>query len=155
MSSFPVTSRTGRSINLLTSEAFKRDLGLFLDVFLLPEKAILEYAGLDGNAQQRILLAAASTQASIDVEINLDQIFSNIDRLRRNVCDTATRIEGVTQRREVIGAIRRIGLGLGGVALIVSDVPLVTPGPQAVVAALSAAAGATLLGLAVSDDPGR
>ncbi len=130
---------------------FKRDLGLFVDAFLVPEKAILEYADLDDNARQRILMSAAAVHASIDVKINPEQILTNLERLRSYICGTAARLLGVPRQQELIQEIRRLGLGLVAVALITADVPFAAAGPPAVVAALSAAAGTILLDRAVGD----
>jgi len=122
---------------------FKRDIGLFVDAFLVPERAILRQARLDGESQSRILLAAAAMRESVDKKIDAAQIMKDADRFRAYACGVADRLDRKVQVEESKGIIRRLALGFGGLSLIAVDMAVAVPAP--LVSTTSIAVGGSMV----------
>jgi hypothetical protein len=119
---------------------FKRDLTLFVNEFLLPERSILQKAGFDPTAIDQMLMHVAVVRASVDTSVDYNRVMRNIDNLRMHLCQGASHLKAEANRTSTYQSIRRWTTGIFGVGLVVADVALA----PTVVASLSGVAGALI-----------
>lgn len=126
----------------------KREMGLFINAFLLTEQEILRRAGFSEPSIQQMLWSAAMLRPSVDVSIEPNLLLSRIDQLRGDICEGASTLSQIQQREDVRRLFARWAMGVGGAGMIVADVAAATPSGG--VAAASLALGGAAVGAALS-----
>jgi hypothetical protein len=121
--------------------ALRDDLTKFMDVFLLPEIAALESAGLSDDAIAHISAAIGYVHGALGEKTDPILIRNAIEGLTKEVCDANAKLERERQdeqnSRELRGMAIRWSMGIGGVVVLAVDAGSTAPTGGAAAASLS------------------
>ena len=106
--------------------SLKRELDQFASAFLLVEEKWLLEAGLKPAVARQILWSAATFQREIDAVVDNEPLMHSVGKLKQDVCDGANRLQKEEDAAKRWAMVRKWSYRIGGVSLIVVDLPLTT-----------------------------
>jgi hypothetical protein len=112
-------------------EGLRKDLRQFVSSFLQIEGKLLKEAGVSDEAARDILSSAGFLRDAIGNKTDPAKLVADITALRNDLCSAATSMhkEGEDARAQAqrMERIIKWGLSLGGVTMIIVDIPAMVP----------------------------
>ena len=101
------------------------DLVYFLDSFAIEESEVLEKAGLSSKSAAQMMATAGTLRAALREPLTVDKFLRDFDKLLDEVCRAAITLikagEDEKSREQRWRLVRRWGLGVSGVSMILAD----------------------------------
>ena len=129
-----------------------KEVRFFADSFVRLESKLLKDSGVSDDASKQILSSATHLKESLSSTPDAGRILADLQGLKSDICSAALTIskeaddaKAQLQRRD---RVIKWGMGLGGVSMILVDIPALAPSAGAATA--SFALGGALVGAAVA-----
>jgi hypothetical protein len=114
-------------------QEMKRELYLFVASFLRVEEQALRTAGLNPTAAKEILWLASSFRNSLDGNFDPKRILGSIQKLKSELCDASHKLQELQDDAKRFALVRKWVYRMGGVLLIIIDIPATSVNPPAAV----------------------